>query len=243
MVARVKSATAAARPPSESIDRPPEHIYIGSDELHANPNTDARTLRETRTLNNPLRRTRVELALYEEGFVRVTEQRNGKRMEPCFLDLRFLDPVPNLERVVATRWLFAALACAAGGALAAFLLRFEVLHTVAASALTVATLATAAAAYVGLYLTHEKTEFCTQHGRAPVLRLIANFGSIKKQRAFIPLLSGAIEEAAERIGADTAAYLRAEMREHYRLRGDGILSSDECAAGTGRILAQFDVQL
>jgi hypothetical protein len=33
--------------------------------------------------------------------------------------------------------------------------------------------------------------------------------------------------------------LRAEMREHYRLRGDGILD-DECSEGTGRILVHFD---
>ena len=50
-------------------------------------------------------------------------------------------------------------------------------------------------------------------------------------------------EAAERIGVDTAAYLRAEMREHYRLRGDGVLDNDACARGTGSILAQFDLQL
>ena len=76
-----------------------------------------------------------------------------------------------------------------------------------------------------------------------MLELVANFGSIKKFRAFVPALSRAIEEAAERIGVDTAAFLRAEMREHYRLRGDGVLDNDECAKGTGRILAQFDVQL
>jgi hypothetical protein len=33
------------------------------------------------------------------------------------------------------------------------------------------------------------------------------------------------------------------MREHYRLRGDRVLDNDACARGTGRILAQFDVQL
>jgi hypothetical protein len=33
------------------------------------------------------------------------------------------------------------------------------------------------------------------------------------------------------------------MREHYRLRGDGVLSSESCADSTGRILAQFDIQI
>jgi hypothetical protein len=56
-------------------------------------------------------------------------------------------------------------------------------------------------------------------------------------------LSHAIDEAAENIGTDTAAHLRAEMREHYRLRGNGVLSQESCASGTGRILAQFDIQI
>jgi hypothetical protein len=242
MVARTKPASPAARPAAESVDSPSEHIYIGSDDL-SSPATDARTLRETSTLNNPIRRTGTELALYEEGFLKVTERRSGKAAEPFFLDLRFLDPVPRLERVVAARWLFAALACGATAALAAFMLRFDALYAVAAPALILVTLATAASLYVGLYFTHEKTEFCTLHGQVPVLRLIANFGSIRTHRSFVPVLSRAIEEAAERIGTDTAAFLRAEMREHYRLRGDRVLSNEGCAAGTGRILAQFDVQL
>ena len=97
--------------------------------------------------------------------------------------------------------------------------------------------------FVGLYRSCERTLFATIHGRASVLELVANVGSLKKFRAFVPVLSAAIEEAAERIGDDTAAFLRAEMREHYRLRGDGVLSNQCCADSTGRILAQFDVQI
>jgi hypothetical protein len=151
--------------------------------------------------------------------------------------------VPKIERVLAMRWLTAAFGCGALTVLAAFLTRFDALHTAALCALGIAALATAVALYVGIYASHERIEFCTLHGRAAVLELVANLGSIKKFRAFVPRLCRAIEEAAERIGTDTAAYLRAEMREHYRLRGDGVLDNDECARGTGRILAQFDVQL
>ena len=99
------------------------------------------------------------------------------------------------------------------------------------------------AAAIALYRSHERTDFHTIHGRACVLSLVANFGSIKQFRAFVPVLSRAIEESAEKITSDTSAYLRAEMREHYRLRGDGILSNDSCAESTGRILAQFDIQI
>lgn len=219
-----------------------EHIYIASEDS-ANPATAARTLRETVVLRNPIRHAGAELALFEEGFLKVTALHKGNADEPFFLDLRFIDPVPKLERVIAVRWLLAALGCGTVAALAGFLMRFDALHLFAAIALGGAALGTAITLYVGLYLSHERTRFCTLHGRVAVLELIANFGAVKKYRALVPTLSHAIEEAAERIGVDTAAYLRAEMREHYRLRGIGVLDTDECAKGTGRILAQFDVQL
>ena len=244
MVAPSKTATPAATPPSTSSSAATaEHIYIGSEDTTTNPAAAARTLRETIVLRNPLRHAGAELALYGEGFLKVTELNRGNAEEPFFLDLRFVDPVPQLERLIAVRWLATALGCGALTALAGFLMRFDALYVFAAAALAVAAVATATTLYVGLYLSHEKIRFCTLHGRVVVFELIANFGALKSFRAFVPILSHAVEEAAELIGTDTAAYLRAEMREHYRLRGDGVLDNDECAKGTGRILAQFDVQL
>jgi hypothetical protein len=242
MVARNKTVPSAATL-STAAQQQGEHIYIESEDLSSNPAAAARSLRETVVLRNPIRRSGAELALFDEGFLKITPLRNKDTDQPFFLDLRFVDPVPKLERVIAVRWLTAALGCGALMALAAFLMRFDVLYPFAAALLGCATLAAGITIYVGLYLSHEKTEFCTLHGRTTVLELVANFGSIKKFRAFVPALSQAIEEAAERIGVDTAAFLRAEMREHYRLRSDGVLDNDECARGTGRILGQFDVQL
>ena len=243
MTAGNKTATPTATPSTVIAPLQSEHIYIGSEDPTATPAAAARTLRETVVLRNPIRHTGAELALFDEGFLKVTMLRNTDADEPFYLDLRFVDPVPKLERVVAIQWLAAALGCGTLAALAAFLMRFDALYVFAAIALGAATLAAAATLYVGLYRSHERTEFCTLHGRVAVFALIANFGSLRKFRAVVPILSQAIEEAAERIGVDTAAYLRAEMREHYRLRGEGVLDNDECAKGTGRILAQFDVQL
>lgn len=228
------------RPTEES---PSEHIYIGSEDLAANPEGAARTVRATASLRNPLRHVALDLTLYEEGVLKVDEARKGKPKESYYLDLRFLDPVPAIERVVAKRWLLTALGGGALATLAGFLLRFDSLYIGALVALLGAAAATVVALYGGLYRSFERSEFQTIHGRTTVLALTANLGSLKRHRAFLPVLSAAIEEAAERITGDTAAYLRAEMREHYRLRGDGILDTETCAAGTGRILAQFDVQL
>jgi len=216
---------------------------MGSDDFAADPATVARTPGDTVVLRNPIRRSGAEITFYEEGYLKVTELERGNAEAPFLLDLRFVDPVPKIERVIAMRWLTAAFGCGATAVLAAFLLRFDAFHTVAQVALALAAIATISALYVGVYSSHEKIEFCTLHGRAAVLKLVANLGSIKKFHSFVPMLCRAIDEAAERIGADTSAYLRAEMREHYRLRGDGVLDADECARGTGRILAQFDIQL
>ncbi len=235
----VRKPTAA---PAATPEMRSEQIVISSEES-ATPTTASRTIRERLTLRNALRRTSVELTLYKEGFLDVVETCVGKDGERYRLDLHYLDPVPTIERSVAASWFYAALGCTILAGLAAFLLRFEPLRLVAFVALGVAALAFGATSLVGLYRSCERTKFATIHGRAPVLDLVANLGSLKKFRAFVPVLSAAIEEAAERIGDDTAAFLRAEMREHYRLRGDGVLSNQSCADSTGRILAQFDVQL
>jgi hypothetical protein len=242
-VARKPAAPAPSAPPAAVQHATGEHILIASDDFAADPATVARTPGDTVVLRNPIRRTGAELTFFNEGYLKVTELEKGNAEAPFLLDLRFIDPVPKIERVIAMRWLTAAFGCGATAVLAAFLLRFDAFHTVALYALGVAALATVGALYVGVYSSHERIEFCTLHGRAAVLQLIANLGSIKKFHSFVPMLCRAIEEAAERIGADTSAYLRAEMREHYRLRGEGVLDNDECARGTGRILAQFDVQL
>jgi hypothetical protein len=237
-----RSTPAAKAAPSVADSSPSEHIYIGSDEAR-NPKATARTIRDRVVLRNAVRRASTTLTLYAEGFVGVAEERGGKARDTFHLDLQYLDPVPTLERVIASRWFYGTLGSTAVAALAVFLARFEPLQTAAWIAFGVATVAALATLFVGVRFTYERTTFCTIHGRAPVLTLLANVGAIKRFRAFVPALSAAIEEAADQIANDNSAYLRAEMREHYRLRGDGVLSQQECAESTGRILAQFDVGL
>jgi len=252
----VKTAPAAAAAP-RAVPRPAgpaapaqaleaaqsEHIYIGSEDVSRAAQTEGLTVRERTQLRNPLRRTSTEVTFYEEGVLEVIEHVRGKRGETFRLDLQYLDPIPSITLVVAKRALKASAGCAAVSAAALLLAKFAALHDVALWVALAAALAAVAAAAVGLYRSRETTEFRTIHGRARVLSLVASVGSIKRFRAFVPELSRAIEESAERITNDTSAYLRAEMREHYRLRGDGVLSAESCADSTGRILAQFDVQL
>ena len=235
-----KPAAARAEPAKPNAAHA-EHILIASDE-GSDPRAAHKVLERWR-LGNPLRRMATEITVFEEGYAEITHHAGRKSEAPFRLDLRYLDPIPSITRVIATRAWWTAAGCA-GAALAAFMVAyFTALGAVAASFGLGAAAAAAVAVAIALQRSHETIEYVTLHGRAPVLALVANFGAIKPFRAFVPELSQAIEEAAEEIAGDTSSFLRAEMREHYRLRGDGVLSVGSCAECTGRILAHFDVQL
>src|SRR5262245_22849993 len=104
-------APAAARtpapPPAPEAAAPSEHIFIESDEV-GDPATSARTPGDTVVLRNPIRRLGAELTFFNEGYLKVKKVVKGNADAPFFLDLRFVDPVPKIERVIAMRWLTAA---------------------------------------------------------------------------------------------------------------------------------------
>ena len=218
-----------------------EHIFIASDESF-DPRAAHKVLERWR-LSNPLRRMATEVTVFEEGYVEITQHAGRKSGAPFRLDLRYIDPIPSITRVVATRTWWTAVGCFAAAVAAFVVASFTALGALAVSFGLGAAAAGAVAVALALQRSQETTEYFTLHGRARVLALVANFGAIKPFRAFVPELSGAIEEAAEEIAGDTSSFLRGEMREHYRLRGDGVLSVGSCAECTGRILAHFDVQL
>jgi hypothetical protein len=235
--------TKLAAVPAPAAPAPAEHIYIAGDDTNPDPKTAAVTVRAREQLRNALRRTSAELTIYEEGFLKVVPAEGGKRGQTFRLDLHFLDPVPTITRVIAKRTFYAAFAGVAAMGLAALLAQVEILRVLASAAFFACAAVAAGALLLGVCRSYEKIEFVTLHGRATVLRLIASLGSMKKFHAFVPQICGAIDEAADRNQRDPSAYLRAEMREHYRLRGDGVLDDEECAESTGRILSQFDIQL
>ena len=159
-----KSVSAAPiAPPDAAQAAAGEHIFIESDE-GADPATAARTPGDTVVLRNPIRRIGAEITFYEEGYLKVTELAKGNADAPFLLDLRFVDPVPKIERVIAMRWLTAAFGSGALAVLAAFLMRFDAFYVFALAAFCLATLAAIGALYVGVYASHERIEFCTLHG-------------------------------------------------------------------------------
>ena len=241
--------SAAPRPaaPRAPVQRPAaprvdpvhaEHILIESDEA-PDPSSAGQTVRKRWRLSNPLRRELTNATLFAEGYLEVVEHGHGRSGEPFRLDLHYLDPVPSITRLVAKRAWWATIGCAA---VAVGALAVPALGALGVPMALAAGAAALGAAAIALHRSHEKTAFFTLHGRAQVLAVGANFGARSQMRSFARVLSRAIDEAAEKVSGDASAYLRNEMREHYRLRGDGVLSADVCAESTGRILAHFDVQ-
>jgi hypothetical protein len=228
-----------ASPEPQALDETVEHIYL-ADDSDVGVAAEPKTVAESFELRDRLRRVVTEITLYQEGFLRVEETRGGKRLYAHRLDLRYLDPMPTLKSYYPKRWLKIAAACGATGALAGLLASFAALRAFLLPAAVLAGLAALATLLVFVYFSHEKIVFRTRHGRAAALKLIAGLGCMRRFRAALPALVHAIQEAEEELDEDTAIFLRAEMREHYRLRGEGVLSERECGDGTGRILTHFD---
>ena len=222
-------------------DAAAEHIFL-ADDSHVETH-EPKNVVEKLELRDWLRGSVWTITLYEESFLRLDEARRGKLVRSHGVDLRYLDPVPSLERRYPRRLGRIAAAAAGGSALALLLAQFPPMQTLAAPAAVLAGAGAAAALLVFLRASHEKIVFCTLHGRAPALSLTAGLVCVRRFRAALPKIMRAIENAEEEIGDDTAIFLRAEMREHYRLRGDGVLSERECSESTGRILTHFDDEM
>jgi hypothetical protein len=199
-------------------------------------------IRKEFRIEDRMRGRATTVRLYAEGWADVESERRGREVRCDRIDLRYLDPVPSKRRYRPVRLLKSAgiLAGITGIAAVPAVVGWIPLYsiTIAVLGLT-ATLATLSVAF---FMSHEKITFRTLHGRAEALRLSAGLGTIRRFHALLPEIVKAIAGAAESVHEETAVYLRAEMREHYRLRNDGILNVQECAASTDRILGKFDGQ-
>jgi hypothetical protein len=231
---------APAAEPREHDETLAEHIYL-SDET-AGDGATPKTVREKFDFRDRLRGIDMQITLYDEGFLRLDETR-GKRRRTHNVNLRYLDPVPTAKRHYAKRTLKLAAILGIIAGLAASLMVFPSVRSIAILAATAAGGAALAAFFLFVYLSHEKAVFQTMHGRAAALTLTAGLGRIRRLRALLPNIINAIGDAANDIGEDTTVFLRAEMREHYRLRTDGVLSEEECSDSTGRILVHFDDEM
>jgi hypothetical protein len=201
---------------------------------------ESRDVCDEHQIGDKLRGRSTLVRIFDDGWLDLEIDRRGKASSHYRIDLRYLDPVPAITQHRPIRMLKAAAVAAAFTALCSIPAYFGWLSAWSVPAAIAGGVVTAGLLFVAFYLTHEKIHFQTLHGRADVVRFGAGLGTIRRFRKLLPTIVDAIADAAESVGDETAVYLRAEMREHYRLRSSGILSEQECAESTGRILTQFD---
>jgi len=202
--------------------------------------SEARDICEEITIDDRLRGRSTHVILYDEGWADIEIRRRGRRASYHRIDLQYLDPVPTTSRHYPVRLLKATAILVGVTALCAIPAWFGWFSSYSVPAAIIMGTVTFTTATIAFYLSHEKVRFKTLHGRADAIRFGAGLGTIRRFNKLIPKLVGAIADAAEQVHDETVVYLRAEMREHYRLRSEGILSEEECNVSTGLILGEFD---
>lgn len=214
-----------------------EHIYIGGDETESSD--EPTVVGKQITLANRVRGLNTELTFFDEGFVRVREHKRKKLTKDYMLELRFLNPEPEVTRRVVIHSFWAAIGMS-GAALVSWLLaQFSALHSYVIPASMVFATGALVALLMFIYQSGEKLHFFTASGNVPVLTLLASLGCYSRYRSIVPEISKAIGAAISSNTLEEEPYLRAEMQDHYRLRNEGVITTKTCSTGTGRILARF----
>jgi hypothetical protein len=216
-----------------------EHIFIEGDESDEGLEgaSNGAALQHFHIVNRS-HGLQTEMILFEGGWLSVREHRSSKPGVARMINLRYVDPAPQINRYFARHALVASAALAAAALCAAILAIFSIQPVFTVSAALVSLIAAAVAFATCAYKTRKTVLFVTRHGRAPVISLMATLGSFRAMRQVVPRLIEAIEAAADEKSLGNQG-LRAEMREHYRLRECGVLTERVCAQSTQRILEHF----
>lgn len=215
-----------------------EHIVI-ADELYDHSVEPTQLTREE-SIANRIKGIVTELYFYDEGWVKVRQSFKGKNTTEHLIELRFLNPRAETSRRPAKRSLWLALGLGVIAILAALLLPMTALSTYALSAAAIFATLALFALLSHIYRHDVRYRFVTATGRAAVLTLPGSFGCMRRTRASVRMIREAISDARSEDNVGDVAYLRAEMKAHYKLAETGVISQQACADGTRLILSRFN---
>jgi hypothetical protein len=210
-----------------SLDEAPESVET------------AGRVQERITLNNKVRGIETELEFVDDGCLHVTVKRRRDAAKVYKVDLRYLNPRPLLSKTnpVQLRKYALRFAVASGFGVALAWLTGSWILALVALAVSAATAGITACL---IYQSCERVTFRTRHGNAAVLNLYASLGCARDCRALVPKIVSAISGWTRQQDVKDELYLRREIKEHYRLRDEGVLADPDCSAATRRVLSHFD---
>jgi hypothetical protein len=220
-----------------------EHILLESDVREVPDPRAARKVHAHVGLKSRLRRHAVQLEIIDDYYLSVRSWHS--RMPPAayVLDLRFVDATPRLSRHIAWRWMAAAVfLIALASVIAAWYGPFAS-GTRAHDWLVPCLTATGSGALVALtsaYRTNETVTLYSTIGQAKLVEFTGGLGTLRTLQLFMAKLTAHTSLATAARRSSRSEHLRDEMREHFRLKALGLLSTDEYEAAKARILGQHD---
>lgn len=218
-----------------------EHILLASDD---EPGMAPRTTERRFAQASEFMGHRAAYEIFNGHYMEIRSRSWRSQSRRYVLDLAFLDPEPLRRRVVAWRWLGAALGLLAVSALPAVYAHYSPSAELTAPWIATVILSVAASAVILLWALHrscDKLLFHSQHGRAALLEFLNNKPAKHEFRAFVQDLIQRIRQAREQRYPSSRALLAAELREHRRLRDEGVIDADEYDAVKARILQSHGV--
>jgi hypothetical protein len=219
-----------------------EHISLESAPEEHDRSQEVRKARKTLDrfeLESGARGLKTELKLLEDYWLSVHSISRRSEPRKYLVDLRFVNPKPNLVREISWNWLAAgvALLLAGAGAMWWSISAGRPLSDLALSAAGIA------ASFVALFFAHIRTteslRFSSVHGGAILVSITGGLGSGRSGKNFFVTLIKHISVAKTKATQQKAQYLREEMREHFRLKELGVLTEEEYEASKQRIFASY----
>ena len=215
-----------------------EHILIGDD--IASDELTAETIESTHKIVNRQSGKTTEITLYREGFVRFREGPVNRIEKDYLVELAFIDPRFQNRFRIARGWLGMLAISILGIVGALYLLPMTELANYRIHGATIAAMLSVMALHRFLKETGRATVFLTTTGRAPVVRILANYGCIQDARKAANALKAAVRRHCKSGKTRDEGLLREEMKFHYRLADVGAISKEICSDSAVRILAHFD---
>jgi len=213
-----------------------EHICLEDDGDAGETVSTPRSAQYRLALKRASHGTEQTLTLYDDGTVSI-EERNRKNSRHYWLHTRFLDACPEVTRHIARRaFITSGITAALGLSLLTLPVSLGGLDTWRLTAGILLATTSLFALLLAIYRTGDTLRFASRHGRVPVLTIR---GGIRCQRRCAQLMQKLVEASEATRPGDTHL-LRDEMRDHHRLKLDGIIDEADYEAAKLRILSAYN---
>jgi hypothetical protein len=217
-------------------DQEIEHIFLASEEeAEMGPRTTHRKFRQIRESTG----YRAAYEVFNQHYLEIRVKKFHAKPSQYTVDLAFLDSTPIRCRTIDWLWLGVALALLAITAALAMYAYHSSQSLIQSRWLPVTVLVgmcASIAALISIYRSSDKLVFYSQHGRAPLLELLNKKPKENEFKSLVEELIRRIRIGQKERYPSTKDLLVAELREHRRLRDEGIIGATQYEAIKARIL-------